>query len=183
MTTAIVGVLPLGALFGSAVLLVVRHATTPALGVVDVAALGVILVAGIRQTLLVQERGRLLDDSGQAQGELERALSQRAEADSRYRILVESVPAAVYIDVEDPAFTGGGRVSYMSPQIEAILGYPPEAFMADADLWPRLIHPVDLERTVAAYNEHWASTRPLRLDYRMIARDGSSSGSTTRPSA
>ena len=45
----------------------------------------------------------------------------------------------------------------MSPQIEAILGYPPEAFMSDPELWPRLIHPDDLERTLAAYDEHWAT--------------------------
>ena len=101
------------------------------------------------------------------------ALLQRAEADSRYRVLVERVPAAVYIDVADPAVTDGGRLAYMSPQIETILGYPPEAFIDDPELWPRLIHPDDLERTIAAYTEHWATGRPLRADYRMLARDGS----------
>jgi diguanylate cyclase (GGDEF)-like protein/PAS domain S-box-containing protein len=79
----------------------------------------------------------------------------------------------VYIDVADDEFAAGGRVSYMSPQIETILGYPPEAFMADPELWPALIHPADTDRTVAAYNEHWITKRPLRADYRMIARDGS----------
>jgi diguanylate cyclase (GGDEF)-like protein/PAS domain S-box-containing protein len=172
-TTAAHGALPLIALLGSAILIVVSRVSTPELGIVDAAALGVIVLAGVRQTLLVHERGRLLDTSGQASDELERALVQRSEADSRWRVLVESVPAAVYIDLSDPAFVGGGRVSYMSPQIERILGYPPEAFMTDADLWPQLIHPADFDRTIAAYNEHWASERPLRADYRMVARDGS----------
>jgi diguanylate cyclase (GGDEF)-like protein/PAS domain S-box-containing protein len=172
-TTAAHGALPLVALLGSAVLIVVSRVSTPELGMVDAAALGVIVLAGVRQTLLVYERGRLLGDSGHARDELEMALVQRSEADSRYRVLVESVPAAVYIDLADPAFIGGGRISYMSPQIERILGYPPEAFMTDADLWPQLIHPADFDRTVAAYNEHWASERPLRADYRMVARDGS----------
>ena len=172
-TTAIHGALPLVALFGSAALIVVDHLNSAKLGVDDAAAIGVIILAGLRQTLLVHERGRLLDDSGRARDALELALSQHAETDSRYRVLVESVPAAVYIDVYDPAFTGGGRVSYMSPQIETILGYPPEAFMTDADLWPLLIHPADFDRTIAAYSEHWASERPLRADYRMVARDGS----------
>ncbi|HEX5824820.1 MAG TPA: EAL domain-containing protein [Candidatus Limnocylindrales bacterium] len=172
-TTALLGAVPLVALFGCAALDVFRDVTDTELGIVDAAALGVIVLAGIRQTLLVHERGRLLDTSGQAREDLERALVQRSEADSRYRVLVESVPAAVYIDVADPDFVGGGRVSYMSPQIERILGYPPEAFMTDADLWPQLIHPADVDRTIAAYNEHWASERPLRADYRMVARDGS----------
>ena len=141
--------------------------------IVDAAAFGVIVLAGVRQTLLLQERGRLLDRSGEARGQLEAALVERAEADSRYRILVENVPAAVYIDVHDPANTGGGRVSYMSPQIESILGYPPEAFTTDADLWTSRIHPGDAERTIAAYEEHWASKRPLRADYRMLDHEGS----------
>ena len=74
---------------------------------------------------------------GGARDDLEVALDQRAEADSRYQILVERVPAAVYIDVADPGVTDGGRLAYMSPQIESILGYPPEAFIDDPELWPR----------------------------------------------
>ncbi len=173
LATVVHGGLPLIALLGSACLLVVRHMATPQLGAVDLAALGVILLAGLRQTLLVHERGRLLDDSGHARGELEVALIQRAEADSRYRVLVEHMPAAVYIDVNDPEVSDGGKLAYMSPQIEAITGFPPEAFLADQELWPRSIHPDDREAALAAYAEHWATEGPLRADYRVIARDGS----------
>jgi diguanylate cyclase (GGDEF)-like protein/PAS domain S-box-containing protein len=173
VTAAILGAVPLAALFGSAGLILVNRLTESELGMDDVAALGVIILAGVRQTLLLYERGRLLGESGQARDQLELALLHQADSDSRYRVLVESVPAAVYIDVADDDFAAGGKVSYMSPQIERILGYPPEAFIADPELWPALIHPSDLERTVAAYNEHWATKRPLRADYRMMARDGS----------
>jgi diguanylate cyclase (GGDEF)-like protein/PAS domain S-box-containing protein len=166
------GGLPLVAVVGSASLVVIGRRSAD-LGVVDLAALGVILLAGLRQTFLVHERGRLLNDSGRARAELEEALVQRAQADSRYRMLVERVPAAVYIDVADPAVSDGGHLAYMSPQIEAIVGYPPEAFLADPELWPGLIHPDDREAALAAYNEHWATDAPLRADYRMIALDGS----------
>ena len=172
-TRAILGVLPLVALFGSAALIVINPATGAELVIENAAAFAVIVVAGVRQTLLVHERGRLLGASGQARDQLELALVQRADSDSRYRVLVESVPAAVYVDVADEAFPAGGRISYMSPQIQTILGYPPEAFTGDPDMWPALIHPADLDRTIAAYNEHWASSRPLRADYRMMASDGS----------
>ena len=172
-TAAIHGALPLLALFGSGAMIMFRHVTTPQLGIVDAAAFGVIALAGVRQTLLVHERGRLLDDSGQARDELESALVHRAEADSRYRVLVESVPAAVYTDVYDPAVTTAGQSFYMSPQIETILGYPPEAFVADPELWPQLIYPDDFDSTIAAYIDHWATERPFRGDYRMVARDGS----------
>ena len=166
------GGLPLVALLLSAVLLVLRRLATPEVGLVDMTALGVILLAGLRQTLLVHERGRLLDDSSRARDELEVALTERADADSRYRVLVERVPAAVYIDMADPGVTDGGRLAYMSPQIEAILGYAPEEFIGDPELWPSLIHPDDREAALVAYSEHWATDRPLRADYRMVARDG-----------
>jgi diguanylate cyclase (GGDEF)-like protein/PAS domain S-box-containing protein len=167
------GGLPLFAVVGSASLVVIGRRSAPELGVVDLAALTVILLAGLRQTFLVHERGRLLNDSSRARAELEEALVQRAQADSRYRMLVERVPAAVYIDVADPAVSDGGRLAYMSPQIEAIVGYAPEAFLADPELWPGLIHPDDREAALAAYNDHWATDAPLRADYRMIAQDGS----------
>jgi diguanylate cyclase (GGDEF)-like protein/PAS domain S-box-containing protein len=166
------GVLPLVTLLGSALLIVLNHVGSVPSGLVDMAAFGVILVAGIRQTMMVHERGRLLDDSGKARRELENALDQRADADSRYRMLVERVPATVYIDIADPDVTDGGHLAYMSPQVESILGYPPSAFVADPELWPSLIHPDDRETTLASYSEHWATARPLRADFRMIARSG-----------
>jgi diguanylate cyclase (GGDEF)-like protein/PAS domain S-box-containing protein len=172
-TGAIHGALPFIALFGSAGLIILRDAGTAEIGMVDAAAFGVILLAGVRQTLLVHERGRLLDGSGQARAELELAIVQRAEADTRYRVLVESVPAAVYTDFYDPTVTTSGGTFYMSPQIEGILGYPPEAFIDDPELWPNLIHPDDFDTTIAAYADHWATERPFRGDYRMTARDGS----------
>ena len=159
-------------LIAASVVVIVSHLAGPP-GPVDLAAIAVILIAGLRQTVLVHERGRLLEGSGRARRELEEALVQRADADSRYRVLVERVPAAVYIDVADDEVTDGGRLAYMSPQIQAILGYPPEEFIADPELWPSLIHPDDRQEAIRAYMEHWATDLPLRADYRMVAKDGS----------
>ena len=172
LATVVHGGLPLIVLVASASLIVIGHGNPTDHGLVDLAALSVIILAGVRQTILVHERGRLLRDSASARAELEEALMQRAEADSRYRLLVERVPAAVYIDVADPSVSDGGRLAYMSPQIESIVGYPPDAFLADPELWPRLIHPDDRETALAAYATHWSTDAPLRADYRMIAQDG-----------
>ena len=71
----------------------------------------------------------------------------------------------------------------MSPQIEAILGYPPEAFIDDPELWPRLIHPEDrtIDRSPPTPSTGRRSSR-CAADYRMIAaRRLASSGCTTRP--
>jgi diguanylate cyclase (GGDEF)-like protein/PAS domain S-box-containing protein len=173
VSTAVLGGLPLVALLASALTLAIRHLVSTELGPVELCSFTVILLAGVRQSFLVHERGRLLDDSRESRTDLEVALIQRAEADSRYQTLVERVPAAVYIDVADPGVTDGGHLAYMSPQIEAILGYPPEAFLTDPELWPRLTHPDDRATTVAALADHWKTEQPLRLDYRMIAADGS----------
>jgi diguanylate cyclase (GGDEF)-like protein/PAS domain S-box-containing protein len=171
--TMLHGFLPLIALVVSAELVVTRHLRSPDVSLVDIAALGVVVIAGVRQTVLVHQRGRLLDDSSRARGDLEVALVERAEADSRYRVLVEHVPAVVYIDVADRAVSDGGRLAYMSPQVEAILGYPPEAFVADPELWPSLIHVDDRPAAIVAYIDHWTTHEPLRADYRMVAKDGS----------
>ena len=95
------------------------------------------------------------------------------EAGSRLRVLVEHVPAAVYIDMAAPEVSDGGRLSYMSPQVSAILGYRPEELVDDPELWPSRIHPEDRDAAIAAYDAHWTTGEPLRAEYRMLAKDGS----------
>ncbi|HEY7736015.1 MAG TPA: diguanylate cyclase [Candidatus Limnocylindrales bacterium] len=104
---------------------------------------------------------------------LERTTRQVEEAGSRLQVLVEHVPAAVYIDLADPDVSDGGRLAYMSPQIQGILGYRPDEFVDDPELWPSRIHPEDRAAAIEAYEAHWRTGEPLRAEYRMLARDGS----------
>ena len=85
-----------------------------------------------------------------------------AEAEARYRALVEQLPAIAYIDPIDRKGT-----VYISPQTEAILGYTPDEWYADADLWRSIVHPDDRERL-----ETTESTDPYSSTYRVIAKDG-----------
>ena len=84
-----------------------------------------------------------------------------AEAEARYRALVEQLPAIAYIDPVDREGT-----VYISPQTEQILGYTPEDWYADAHLWRSIVHPDDLDRVEAD------TTDPYSSIYRVIARDG-----------
>jgi diguanylate cyclase (GGDEF)-like protein/PAS domain S-box-containing protein len=90
------------------------------------------------------------------------------EAEAKYRTLVEQMPAVTYINAVErfsPAL-------YVSPQVEALLGYTPEEWLADAGLWPRLLHPDDRERVRAEDEQTNAAGAPFRMEYRMLAREG-----------
>jgi len=93
---------------------------------------------------------------------LKEATGQLSEAEARYRTLVEQIPAIAYIDpVED------GPTVYISPQVASILGYEPEDWYADPDLWSKIVHPDD--RTLM---ERGGAAEPHAATYRMLARDG-----------
>jgi PAS domain S-box-containing protein len=61
---------------------------------------------------------------------------------------------------------------YMSPQIEAMLGYSPEEWAADADMWPKLIHPEDSDRVLKQNEITNRTGAPFDQEYRLTARDG-----------
>ena len=89
-------------------------------------------------------------------------------AETRYRTLVEQLPLAVYIDRADASSSN----VYTSPQIEAMLGYSVEEWVADPSLFVQALHPDDRERVLAAHDRTQATGEPLRLEYRLYARDG-----------
>ena len=143
------------------------------LDTIDLVIVGLTLVVALSLLRLVHDRTRIVAAARRTQVALERTELKLAEAGSRYRLLVEHVPAAVYIDMADGDVSDGGRLAYMSPQIRGILGYKPEEFIGDPELWPSLIHPDDRSMAIAAYKDHWTTGRPLRAEYRMVAADGS----------
>ena len=87
-----------------------------------------------------------------------------------YPGLLAQVPAILYI-----ADTGAdGRWHYVSPQIEAILGFTPEEWCAQPRRWAEQLHPDDFERViaeeVAASAEEPEETSAA--EYRLRHRDG-----------
>jgi diguanylate cyclase (GGDEF)-like protein/PAS domain S-box-containing protein len=57
--------------------------------------------------------------------------------------------------------------------VEEILGYTPEEWLADEELWARLLHPEDRERALSQETRKTMGNRnPPPVDYRMITRDG-----------
>ncbi len=68
-----------------------------------------------------------------------------SEAEARYRALVEHTPAITYID----AWRVRTRRSTSARRPTEVLGYAPEEWYADPDLWSKIVHPEDNDR-----NEH-----------------------------
>ena len=91
------------------------------------------------------------------------------EAESRYRSLVEEVPAAVYTqDLEDNL----NRGIYISPQVEMISGYSAAEWMETYGFWPGIIHPDDRHLYIEENDRTNKTLETFDLEYRIIARDG-----------
>jgi PAS domain S-box-containing protein len=100
--------------------------------------------------------------------ERKRAESELRAAETRFRRLVEQLPAITYIAGFGPA----GRWTYVSPQVEVILGFTPEEWMSDPGLWFSRLHPDDAKKTLDREAECLQSGEPYAAEYRLRARDG-----------
>jgi PAS domain S-box-containing protein len=89
----------------------------------------------------------------------------RAEAEARFRQLVEESPVVVY-----RWDTGEHAHTYVSPQIEPLLGYPAEEWGDDA--WERSIHPDDQARVLEASAEADRTGTDFVAEYRVLTREG-----------
>ncbi len=88
--------------------------------------------------------------------------------EARYRALVEQIPAVVFMAYLD---RGIGE-AYVSPQIEAALGFSQEEWLEDPVRWYSRIHPDDKQRWSTEAAEMFLNGSPLRSAYRVVARDG-----------
>jgi PAS domain S-box-containing protein len=88
--------------------------------------------------------------------------------EARYRALLEQIPAVVFMAYLDR----GVSEAYVSPEIEAALGYSREEWLEDPVRWYEHIHPADKDRWSMEAASMFLSGKPLRSSYRVIARDG-----------
>ena len=87
----------------------------------------------------------------------------------RYGGLVEQVPAVVYIARWEP----DAPFAYLSPQIEGLLGFPAERFVAEPELWAERLHPDDRDRVLGEERRTHEEEAGFDREYRLIAADGS----------
>ena len=97
--------------------------------------------------------------------ELKQAQASLQNSELKYRLLAEN--AVDWIFWTDPT----GSVRYTSPACIQISGYAPEAFLADADLMARIIHPDDRTHYLA-HIESAVDPDGVDLELRIVRADG-----------
>jgi PAS domain S-box-containing protein len=90
------------------------------------------------------------------------------DAEARYRTLVEQIPAITYVAALDEV----SSTIYVSPQAEDILGAAPEEWLADPELFAKLLHPEDREQVLSDHVRANRAGAPLRLEYRLTTWAG-----------
>jgi two-component system, cell cycle sensor histidine kinase and response regulator CckA len=92
-----------------------------------------------------------------------------AEAEERYRSLVEQLPLGTYIrplDMRQPNI-------YASPQVGPMLGYPAEDWMTNPNLLATIVHPDDRDRVLSDASHVRGTGEALHAEYRYVKPDGS----------
>ena len=127
-------------------------------------ALPVWLALAILAGLASDRLRRAQEESKREAGELE---AVRGEAENRYRALAEALPLVTLISAANDRTS----VSYVSPQVETLLGYTPAEWRADPELSSKLLHPDDRDEVLAGAKEV-TGAGPRKTEYRLLARGG-----------
>ncbi len=113
--------------------------------------------------------GLSLNSHAAANGQPDFAADVRtSNLEAKYRTLLEQIPAVVFMAYLDR----GISEAYVSPQIEAALGYSREEWLEDPVRWYEHIHPDDKQRWSLEAAGMFLSGKALHSAYRVIARDG-----------
>ncbi len=98
----------------------------------------------------------------------QRTLDKLRGAELRYRTLLEQIPAVTFMAV----LGEGENEVYVSPHIEALLGFSQQEWLENPFLWYTQLHPDDR----ALWHEEFArgcrTGGPFRAECRFFARDG-----------
>jgi PAS domain S-box-containing protein len=84
----------------------------------------------------------------------------------------DGAPAGRLLAITYTEALDDGRMLSISPQVEVVLGYTQDEWMADPLQWVRMLHLEDRDRVLEACWESNRTEQPFVCEYRVIARDG-----------
>ncbi len=119
---------------------------------------------------LIYESGKPVGIQGIARDVTVRRRDETAlrKSEAKYRSLVDSLPAIVYVVEPEPPY----KSIYISPNIES-LGFTAENWTTIPDFWNSVIHEDEREAIKAQNIEALTSRTAKELEYRITAADGS----------
>jgi len=90
------------------------------------------------------------------------------QSEAKYRTLLEQIPAVTYTAALDEE----SSTLYVSPQIEALIGFSQAEYAADTDIWRKQVHPEDREWVLREVHRARDQGEAFRTEYRMLTRTG-----------
>ena len=96
------------------------------------------------------------------------AEAERRKAEARFRSLVEQIPAVTFMG----SLNEDKNEFYVSPQIEALLGFSQQEWLSDPFLWFNQLHPEDRAYCNQEFARGCVTGGPFRAEFRAMTRDG-----------
>ena len=96
--------------------------------------------------------------------ERDAALTEVRESEARFRLMADSAPALIWMS------DATGAITFANMHYDHIFGRPAEEMLGEG--WRAIVHPDDLAEIEARFGEAFAQRAPIRLEVRVIDRDG-----------
>lgn len=87
-------------------------------------------------------------------------------SEEKFRSLTQNIPDVVWTADEQ------GHTTFISDRVFDLLGYTPEEFKEDKNLWFDSVHPEDLQKMDTAYKLLYFENKPFLAEYRIKTKDG-----------
>ena len=147
-----------------------RIITDPILKLAQTAqAVGVKKDYSLRVTASSQgdELGRLTQSFNEMLSRIQNQDAALSRSQQKLEALVHSIDGIVWEATPDTF-----QFTFVSRQVERLLGYQPEEWLTNPQFWQEKLHPEDAVRAIQTCHDMVARREPYNYEYRMIAADG-----------
>jgi PAS domain S-box-containing protein len=113
------------------------------------------------------ELGRLTQSFNEMLSRIQSQDAALSRSQEKLEALIHSIDGIVWECTPDTF-----QYTFVSRQVERLLGYRPEEWLANPQFWQEKLHPEDAAQVIQTCPDRVASRQPYNYDYRMIAADG-----------